>query len=196
MKFYYVETDNRKTYHDIIVLSKVSCLIDYFYLLYKENHGQLIHGTNGRHDLYIVEDNNVIEFEKNLIKNNIKFKRLNIDEIDYNNVMHEIFKDKELLNERVEFRKNNFKIIIRSNEDTNHSRPHVHVELTDGSSASISIDENCTILNCSGKAKDKDYDEAIKCIEKNIQALRKDWNEFSKSIYKFICVNNEYLCKK
>ena len=195
MKFYTVEIDCSETYHDIIVLSKVSCLMNWHYLYFKEKKGEPIIDANGRHDLYIVEDVNVTKFEKNLKDNNIIFKKLQITEEEYNTVMDEIFKDTQPLNEKVEFRNFNYKIIIRTDEMSSHNRPHVHVDLTDGSSASISIDDSYTILDKSGKAKEKDYAKAIACIKTNIQKLRRDWNNIASAKYKFKNVDGIFVCK-
>ena len=95
----------------------------------------------------------------------------------------------------MEFRGNNYKIIIRSDENTNHFIPHCHVEFTDGSIASISIDNNYTILAMSGKAKIDDYKKPVEMIKRNVQNLRKEWNEFSKSTYKFELENGQYFLK-
>lgn len=195
MKFYTVEIDCSETYHDIIVLSKVSCLMNWYYLYFKEKNGKPIIDANGRHDLYIVEDVNVTKFEKNLKENNILFKELPITEEEYNAVMDEIFKNTQPLNEKLEFTNYNYKIIIRPNEMSSHNLPHVHVDLTDGSSASISIDDSYTIFDKSGKAKKKDYAKAIACIKANIQTLRRDWNNIASAIYKFKNVDGKFVCK-
>lgn len=195
MKFYSVNINCKETYQDIIVMSKVSCLMNWHYLYYKERKGEPIAEANGRHDLYIVEDINVQKFEKNLRENNILFCPLPITEDDYNMIMDEIFKNTQPLNEKVEFRHNNFKIIIRTDEMSSHHLPHVHVELSDGSSASISIDDNFSIFDKSGKGKDKDYAKAIECIKNNLQTLRTDWNMDAHAIYKFQKVDGMFLCK-
>ena len=182
--------DVESNYRDTIIMSKVSCLMDYSYLTAKDKEGKLPPEAKGQHLLWVVEKYQ--EFENNLKENGIEYVELSVDEEEFDRIRKE--KPQQLL-EKKEVEKDNYVIKIRSNENTNHYLPHVHVELTDGSSASISIDDDFKIFDCYGKAKHKDYKKAVLSIKKHLQKLRAEWNNFSMSQYKFNVINGKYVCK-
>ena len=186
-------TNIENYYNDDCIMSRVSALIDSHFLKYKEDKGEPIPEAKGSHIMYVVTK--VEEFEKNLRDNNIEFVELPVSEDEYNEMHDVLFGKTQTLLEKVIVRGSNFKIIVRSDEDTNHFLPHVHVEISDGSSASISIDDQRKIFDCSGKAKDKDYKKAIECINMNIQTLREEWNTFSKATYRFVEKDGAFYCK-
>lgn len=89
-------------------------------------------------------------------------------------------------------REKNIKIVINSDENTNHHRPHVHA-FYDQKQYQISIDDNIEELN--GNC-DKFCRYIIKNHLKNcLQKCREKWNSINSS-YKFdINEFGEYVCK-
>ena len=72
------------------------------------------------------------------------------------------------------------KLIIRSNEQSGHHLPHIHLET---SSASLSIEiETQKILAMNGKISPSQVKKAIKWIAENQDLLKRNWNEFSNGI--------------
>ena len=78
-----------------------------------------------------------------------------------------------------------FKIVMYPRETTGHNKPHVHIYLDGGSSNAECFIDTIKLFNLKGKAKEKDYAKAIEWIKNNIQNVRKEWNDFAKSNYKF-----------
>ena len=72
------------------------------------------------------------------------------------------------------------KLIIRSNEQSGHNLPHIHLET---SSASLSIEiETQRILAMDGKINSSQIKKATKWIADNQELLKRNWNEFSNGI--------------
>ena len=94
-----------------------------------------------------------------------------------------------ILLEKAILKTKNIKICVRTQEATNHNRPHVHVYYGEKSYL-ISIDSKCELL---GNVKeDKFYRYLVKNFfsENNLQQYRKGWNEYSNSCMKFIKGDN------
>jgi len=195
IKFYLVKKKLERYYNEDIAIGncKANMLIDSRSLKYMESIGNPVKEAEGNHIMYVVYGG-WEQFEETCKNNDITIVELPIDEFEYKKI-HDIVYNKKRLVEKVIKRGDNFKIIIRSDEDTNHFIPHCHVEFSDGSTASVSIDDNYTIFAMSGKAKTNDYKKPVDMIKKNVQALRKEWNDFSKSTYKFALINGQYIVK-
>ena len=71
-------------------------------------------------------------------------------------------------------------LTIRSNEQSGHHLPHIHLET---SAASLSIEiETQKVLAISGKINPSQLKKAIKWIANNQDLLKRNWNEFSNGI--------------
>ena len=72
------------------------------------------------------------------------------------------------------------KFIIRSNEQSGHHIPHIHLET---SSASLSIEiETQKVLAAKGKINPSQLKKATKWIQDNQELIKRNWNEFSNGI--------------
>lgn len=72
------------------------------------------------------------------------------------------------------------KIIIRTDEQSGHHLPHIHLET---SSASLSIEiETQKVLAASGKLNPNQLKKATKWIQDNQELLKRNWNELSNGI--------------
>ena len=72
------------------------------------------------------------------------------------------------------------KLTIRSNEQSGHHLPHIHLETC---SASLSIEiETQKVLAASGKINPSQLKKATKWIADNKELLKRNWNEFSNGI--------------
>lgn len=77
-------------------------------------------------------------------------------------------------------KKNGIKFEVRTNEQSSHHRPHLHVS-TSSASMSIAID-NGEILACSGKISPPQKKMAKEWMEKNRGFVESKWNELSNGI--------------
>ena len=75
---------------------------------------------------------------------------------------------------------NEIKFEVRTNEQSGHHRPHLHVS-TSSASLSIAIDDG-EILARSGKISPHQLKEAKKWMKDNHDFIVKKWNEFSNGI--------------
>lgn len=72
------------------------------------------------------------------------------------------------------------KFEVRTNEQSGHHRPHLHVS-TSSASMSIAID-NGDVLACSGKISPAQKKVAKKWMEENRDMVTAKWNEYSNGI--------------
>lgn len=72
------------------------------------------------------------------------------------------------------------KFIIRSNEQSGHHIPHIHLE-TNSTSLSIEI-ETQKELAAKGKFNPSQLKKATKWIQDNQELIKHNWNEFSNGI--------------
>lgn len=72
------------------------------------------------------------------------------------------------------------KFIIRSNEQSGHHIPHIHLE-TSSASLSIAI-ETQEVLAISGNINPSQFKKAKKWVQDNQELIRRNWNEFSNGI--------------
>lgn len=72
------------------------------------------------------------------------------------------------------------KFIIRSNEQSGHHIPHIHLE-TSSASLSIAI-ETQDVLAISGNINPSQFKKAIKWVKDNQELIKRNWNEFSNGI--------------
>lgn len=85
----------------------------------------------------------------------------------------------------VQIAKNNeIKFEVRTNEQSGHHRPHLHVS-TSGASMSMAIDDG-EILACTGKISPAQKKMAKEWMEKNRSLVESKWNEFSNGIKIFV----------
>lgn len=75
---------------------------------------------------------------------------------------------------------NGIKFEVRTNEQSGHHRPHLHVS-TSSSSMSIAIDDG-EILACSGKITPPQKKMAREWMLKNKDLVIAKWNEFSNGL--------------
>lgn len=75
---------------------------------------------------------------------------------------------------------NGIKFEVRTNEQSGHHRPHLHVS-TSSAALSIAIDDG-EILAVSGKISPAQIKMAKKWIKDNHELVVKKWNEFSNGI--------------
>lgn len=75
---------------------------------------------------------------------------------------------------------NGIKFEVRTNEQSGHHRPHLHVS-TSGASMSVAIDDG-EILAYSGKISPAQKKMAREWMEKNRGLVESKWNEFSNGI--------------
>lgn len=81
----------------------------------------------------------------------------------------------------VQIAKNNgIKYEVRTNEQSGHHRPHLHVS-TSSAAMSVAID-NGEILACSGKISPVQKKMAREWMEKNKDLVIAKWNDFSNGI--------------
>lgn len=70
------------------------------------------------------------------------------------------------------------KFIVRTNENGNHHKPHLHVEISNGASMSIAIEDG-EILALSGKILPSQIKMAQEWMQENNEMIVNNWNEFS-----------------
>lgn len=75
---------------------------------------------------------------------------------------------------------NGIKFEVRTNEQSGHHRPHLHVS-TSSASMSIAIDDG-EILVCSGKISPPQKKMAREWMQQNKDLVIEKWNEFSNGL--------------
>jgi hypothetical protein len=75
---------------------------------------------------------------------------------------------------------NGIKFEVRTNEQSGHHRPHLHVS-TSSASMSVAIDDG-EILACTGKLSPAQKKMAKEWMEKNRGLVESKWNEFSNGV--------------
>ena len=75
---------------------------------------------------------------------------------------------------------NGIKFIVRTNENSGHHRPHLHVENA-SAQLSIAIDDY-EVLACAGKITSGQIKKAQDWMKDNKDFITEKWNEFSNGI--------------
>ena len=75
---------------------------------------------------------------------------------------------------------NGIKFEVRTNEQSGHHRPHLHVS-TSSASMSVAIDDG-EILTCTGKISPAQKKMAKEWMEKNRGLVESKWNDFSNGV--------------